>query len=103
MKKSTETEMGTPREFYKLLLRPGAVIGPLIDMKAVEKVEAHIARAVKKGAKVVAGGKRAALGGATGSAGNTGHATPFPLACANANFTMASRLSVGTRPSKYVR
>jgi succinate-semialdehyde dehydrogenase/glutarate-semialdehyde dehydrogenase len=39
---------------------PGAVIGPLIDMKAIEKVEAHIADAVKKGAKVVAGGKRAA-------------------------------------------
>ena len=41
----------------------GAVIGPLIDMKAVEKVEAHIADAVKKGAKVVTGGKRSALGG----------------------------------------
>ena len=35
---------------------PGAVIGPLIDMKAVEKVEAHIADALKKGAKVVTGG-----------------------------------------------
>jgi succinate-semialdehyde dehydrogenase / glutarate-semialdehyde dehydrogenase len=32
-------------------------------MKAVEKVEAHIADAVKKGAKVVTGGKRSALGG----------------------------------------
>jgi succinate-semialdehyde dehydrogenase / glutarate-semialdehyde dehydrogenase len=42
---------------------PGAVIGPLIDMKAVEKVEAHIADAVKKRAKVVTGGKRAAQGG----------------------------------------
>jgi succinate-semialdehyde dehydrogenase/glutarate-semialdehyde dehydrogenase len=42
---------------------PGAVIGSLIDMKAVEKVEAHIADAVKKGAKVVTGGKRAAQGG----------------------------------------
>jgi succinate-semialdehyde dehydrogenase/glutarate-semialdehyde dehydrogenase len=42
---------------------PGAVIGPLIDMKAVEKVEAHIADAVTKGAKVVTGGKRSALGG----------------------------------------
>jgi succinate-semialdehyde dehydrogenase/glutarate-semialdehyde dehydrogenase len=42
---------------------PGAVIGPLIDMKAVEKVEAHIADAVKKGAKVVMGGKGAAQGG----------------------------------------
>jgi succinate-semialdehyde dehydrogenase / glutarate-semialdehyde dehydrogenase len=36
--------------------------GPLIDMKAVEKVEQHIADAVKKGAKVVAGGKRHTLG-----------------------------------------
>jgi succinate-semialdehyde dehydrogenase / glutarate-semialdehyde dehydrogenase len=36
---------------------PGAVIGRLIDMKAVEKVEAYIADAVKKGAKVVPGGK----------------------------------------------
>src|SRR5712672_3265227 len=42
---------------------PGAVIGPLIDMKAVEKVEAHIADALKKGAKIVVGGKRSALGG----------------------------------------
>jgi succinate-semialdehyde dehydrogenase/glutarate-semialdehyde dehydrogenase len=37
--------------------------GPLINMKAVEKVEQHIADAVKKGAKVVIGGKRHALGG----------------------------------------
>ncbi len=42
---------------------PGAVIGPLIDMKAVEKVEAHIGDALKKGAKIVIGGKRSALGG----------------------------------------
>ena len=39
------------------------MIGALIDMKAVEKVEAHIADALKKGAKVVTGGKRAAQGG----------------------------------------
>jgi acyl-CoA reductase-like NAD-dependent aldehyde dehydrogenase len=37
--------------------------GPLIDITAVEKVEAHIADALKKGAKVVTGGKRAAQGG----------------------------------------
>jgi succinate-semialdehyde dehydrogenase/glutarate-semialdehyde dehydrogenase len=37
--------------------------GPLIDMKAVAKVEEHIADAVAKGAKVVAGGKRHTLGG----------------------------------------
>src|ERR1700676_2678363 len=41
----------------------GAVIGPLIDMKAVEKVETHIADAVNKGAKIVIGGHRHALGG----------------------------------------
>ena len=41
----------------------GTVIGPLIDMKAIEKVEQHIADAVKKGAKVVVGGKRHSLGG----------------------------------------
>src|SRR5580704_16407266 len=35
----------------------------LIDMKSVEKVEAHIADAVKRGTKVVTGGKRAAQGG----------------------------------------
>ena len=36
------------------------MIGPLIDTKAVEKVEAHIADAVKKGARVVAGDRRSA-------------------------------------------
>jgi len=37
--------------------------GPLIDEKAVVKVEEHIADAVAKGARVVAGGARHALGG----------------------------------------
>src|SRR5438094_3539004 len=36
--------------------------GPLIDMKAVEKVEEHIADALKKGATVMIGGKRHAMG-----------------------------------------
>jgi succinate-semialdehyde dehydrogenase/glutarate-semialdehyde dehydrogenase len=36
--------------------------GPLIDEKAVAKVEQHVADALSKGAKVVAGGKRHALG-----------------------------------------
>lgn len=39
------------------------VQGPLIDMAAVEKVEEHIADALGKGAKVVIGGSRHALGG----------------------------------------
>jgi succinate-semialdehyde dehydrogenase/glutarate-semialdehyde dehydrogenase len=41
----------------------GVTQGPLINMAAVEKVEAHIADAVKGGAKIVTGGKRHTLGG----------------------------------------
>ena len=41
----------------------GATQGPLIDDRAVAKVEEHIADALAKGAKVVTGGKRHALGG----------------------------------------
>ncbi|MEG7362287.1 NADP-dependent succinate-semialdehyde dehydrogenase [Pseudomonas citronellolis] len=44
-------------------LESGVTTGPLIDAKAVAKVEEHIADAVSKGAKVVAGGKPHALGG----------------------------------------
>ncbi len=40
----------------------GVRIGPLIDHKAVAKVEEHIADAIAKGAKVLTGGKRHALG-----------------------------------------
>ncbi|MEE8622246.1 MAG: NADP-dependent succinate-semialdehyde dehydrogenase [Alphaproteobacteria bacterium] len=41
----------------------GVEQGPLIDMKAVEKVEEHIADAVSKGARLVVGGKRHERGG----------------------------------------
>jgi succinate-semialdehyde dehydrogenase / glutarate-semialdehyde dehydrogenase len=44
-------------------IEPGVMLGPLIDQKAVDKVEEHIADAIAKGAKVVTGGKRHALGG----------------------------------------
>jgi succinate-semialdehyde dehydrogenase/glutarate-semialdehyde dehydrogenase len=44
-------------------LEPGATQGPLIDDAAVAKVESHIEDATKKGAKVLVGGKRHALGG----------------------------------------
>jgi len=44
-------------------LEPGATQGPLIDDKAVTKVEEHIADALQKGARVVLGGHRHALGG----------------------------------------
>lgn len=41
----------------------GVTQGPLINMESVEKVERHIADAVKGGASIVTGGKRHALGG----------------------------------------
>ncbi|GGH28323.1 NAD-dependent succinate-semialdehyde dehydrogenase [Alsobacter metallidurans] len=43
-------------------LEPGVTQGPLIDEKAVEKVEEHIADVLAKGGRVVTGGKRHALG-----------------------------------------
>jgi succinate-semialdehyde dehydrogenase / glutarate-semialdehyde dehydrogenase len=41
----------------------GVTQGPLIDAAAIEKIESHVADAVKKGAKLMQGGKRHALGG----------------------------------------
>jgi succinate-semialdehyde dehydrogenase/glutarate-semialdehyde dehydrogenase len=40
----------------------GVTQGPMIDEKAMEKVEEHIAEALAKGAKIALGGKRHALG-----------------------------------------
>jgi succinate-semialdehyde dehydrogenase/glutarate-semialdehyde dehydrogenase len=44
-------------------LEPGVLQGPLIDPSAVEKVEEHIQDAVSRGARILIGGKRHALGG----------------------------------------
>jgi succinate-semialdehyde dehydrogenase / glutarate-semialdehyde dehydrogenase len=44
-------------------MEAGVSQGPLINADAVAKVEAHIADALKRGASVVTGGKRHALGG----------------------------------------
>jgi succinate-semialdehyde dehydrogenase/glutarate-semialdehyde dehydrogenase len=44
-------------------LEAGATLGPLIDDKAVEKVEEHVSDALAKGARLVVGGHRHALGG----------------------------------------
>jgi succinate-semialdehyde dehydrogenase / glutarate-semialdehyde dehydrogenase len=41
----------------------GVTTGPLINKAAVEKVEEHVADALKHGASIVVGGKRHALGG----------------------------------------
>jgi succinate-semialdehyde dehydrogenase/glutarate-semialdehyde dehydrogenase len=44
-------------------LDDGATQGPLIDDRAIEKVESHIADAISKGARVMVGGKRHSRGG----------------------------------------
>jgi len=44
-------------------LDQGTVIGPLIEEKAVAKVEEHVRDAVSKGAKILTGGKRVEGGG----------------------------------------
>ena len=44
-------------------LEPGVTQGPLIDAAALAKVERHVADAVEKGARVLTGGRRHALGG----------------------------------------
>ena len=43
-------------------LEPGVLQGPLINQAAVDKVEEHIRDAVSKGAEILTGGKRHALG-----------------------------------------
>ena len=43
-------------------VEPGVTQGPLIDAKALEKVEELVADATKKGARVICGGQRHALG-----------------------------------------
>ncbi|MFO1371443.1 MAG: NAD-dependent succinate-semialdehyde dehydrogenase [Candidatus Competibacteraceae bacterium] len=44
-------------------LEPGVMQGPLIDAAALAKVERHVADALARGAKVLTGGQRHALGG----------------------------------------
>ena len=44
-------------------LDEGVLQGPLIDQAALAKVERHVADALSKGAKLVAGGKPSSLGG----------------------------------------
>lgn len=41
----------------------GVAMGPLIDERAVAKMEAHVADALEKGARLVTGGRRSDLGG----------------------------------------
>ncbi|MBP1875512.1 Glutarate-semialdehyde dehydrogenase DavD [Ensifer adhaerens] len=42
---------------------PGVQIGPLIDHKAINKVDALVSGAVARGARTLTGGRRRSLGG----------------------------------------
>ncbi|MEZ3501726.1 NAD-dependent succinate-semialdehyde dehydrogenase [Pantoea sp. KPR_PJ] len=44
-------------------MEEGVVVGPLIEAAAVDKVEEHVKDAIAKGARIVTGGERHALGG----------------------------------------
>ena len=67
MPSTTPLRHGSRRGSRKLKvgngLDEGVVQGPLIDSKALAKVEQHIADATGKGARVLTGGARHALGG----------------------------------------
>jgi succinate-semialdehyde dehydrogenase/glutarate-semialdehyde dehydrogenase len=52
------------------------VIGPLIEPKAITKVESHVKDALDKGARLVTGGNRHALGGTFFEPTVLAHATP---------------------------
>jgi succinate-semialdehyde dehydrogenase / glutarate-semialdehyde dehydrogenase len=65
----------------------GVTVGPLIDTRAVDKVEAHIADAVSKGGRVLVGGKRHALGGS--------FFEPTVLADANSSMKVAREETFG--------
>ena len=44
-------------------MAPGTDLGPLIDSRALAKVEAHVADALAKGGRLLTGGRKSALGG----------------------------------------
>jgi len=64
----------------------GVLQGPLIDVSALEKVEAHIVDAKAKGARVLTGGKRHALGGTFFEPTVLAHTTPAMLIAAEETF-----------------
>jgi succinate-semialdehyde dehydrogenase/glutarate-semialdehyde dehydrogenase len=65
----------------------GVTVGPLIDVRAVEKVEEHIADATAKGGRVLVGGRRHSLGGS--------FFEPTVIADANANMKLSKEETFG--------
>jgi succinate-semialdehyde dehydrogenase/glutarate-semialdehyde dehydrogenase len=78
-KAAAELRVGNGRE-------PGVEQGPLIDMAAIEKVESHIEDAVSKGASVLTGGGRHALGGSFFEPTVLGDVTPQMLVAREETF-----------------
>ncbi|MEC3911416.1 NAD-dependent succinate-semialdehyde dehydrogenase [Sphingobium sp. CR2-8] len=68
-------------------MESGVDTGPLIDAAAVEKVEEHVADALAKGATLVTGGDRSALGGT--------YFTPTVLADVTADMKIATEETFG--------
>jgi succinate-semialdehyde dehydrogenase/glutarate-semialdehyde dehydrogenase len=73
-------------------LREDVEVGPLIEPKAIEKVERHVADAKEKGAKVVLGGEK--LEGANGKGGGNFFA-PTVLTDADDTMLVAKRRPSG--------
>jgi succinate-semialdehyde dehydrogenase/glutarate-semialdehyde dehydrogenase len=63
-----------------------AAAGPLISVAALEKVEAHVADALKQGARLLAGGHRHALGGQFFQPTVLADCTPDMQACRDETF-----------------
>jgi len=63
-------------------------IGPMINLRAVEKIERHVQDAVAHGARVVVGGQRLSAAQVSGSAAASGHYFA-PTVLAHAGMTMA--------------
>jgi succinate-semialdehyde dehydrogenase / glutarate-semialdehyde dehydrogenase len=76
-------------------LEEGVTVGPLIEEKAVEKVERHVADALEKGAKVLLGGERAHPGGANGGAGGGNFYAPTVLLDADDSMLVAREETFG--------
>lgn len=64
----------------------GVMVGPLINDAAIAKVEQHIADATARGAKIITGGKRHALGGRFFEPTVLAEVTPDMLCCREETF-----------------
>jgi succinate-semialdehyde dehydrogenase/glutarate-semialdehyde dehydrogenase len=74
-------------------MEEGIEVGPLIEAKAVEKVERHVADAREKGARVLLGGERVENG--AGEAGSGNFFAPTVLADANDSMLVAQEETFG--------